>query len=189
MAREEPPGGDPKPDLDERVRWTVEAFSRSVNRRKFLRGAAEAGFALVAGTALGSWQAAIALAAGGGCKDCNYLNGLNCSSVGHTCPNPGGPGSCPSGCTVCLGCDCSNHCCYSAGWWTVTGCGTCGNGTRYCTDCKCSNCANGCTCRSACTCCSCCSPADIADELIRLRREDLERLGISPSLPDRTIMG
>ena len=154
--------------VDEQVRRATEQLTRLTDRRRFLRGVLETSFALLAGAALGSLQSAAALAADGGCKACTYLNGHSCGAIGHTCPTNAAPG-CPSGCTVCKSCGCfiggEYHCCYSTGFWSVTGCGVCGNGTRYCTDCKCTTCSNGCTCRSGCSCCNCCSPEDVAAEL------------------------
>jgi hypothetical protein len=158
---------DPLQSVDEQIRRASEQFTRLTNRRRFLRGAMETGFALLAGAALGSMRSAAAIAADGGCKQCTPLLGMNCAN----CPSTIGPG-CPSGCTVCKNCGCTYggvaHCCYSTGYWSVTGCGTCGNGTRYCTDCKCTTCAGGCTCRGGCYCCNCCSPQDIAEELRHL---------------------
>jgi hypothetical protein len=161
---------DPKvlDELDEQIRRASEQFARLTNRRRFLRGALETGFAIYAGIALGSLRSAIAIAADGGCKQCNPLQGTYCAG----CPSTIGPG-CPSGCSVCKNCGCTingqHHCCYTTGYWSVTGCGTCGNGTRYCTDCKCPDCNGGCTCRGGCYCCGCCSPQDVAVELGRLR--------------------
>ncbi len=180
-------------ELDERVRRAAEAFTRLTNRRRFLAGALEGAFALFAGMALGSWRSAIALAADGGCKDCTYFEGHSCVYYGYACPSQASPG-CPSGCSVCQlssgQCTCVQpnpphyQCCYSAGYWTVTGCGPCGYGTRYCTDCKCPDCNHACTCRSGCFCCNCCSPQDVAVEMLRLasaRESPIPGMGSSPT--------
>jgi len=159
------------PDLDRQIRWTVESFARSIDRRRFLKGAFQSGLAMFAGLSLGSITAATALAADGGCKPCNYLTGNTCGHWGYPCPTGTNP-ACPSGCTTCKNCVCQNQCCYAQGFWTVTGCGTCGNGSVSCKDCKCPDCAHGCTCRSACYCCNCCSPQDIVAELQRITIEE-----------------
>jgi hypothetical protein len=157
-------------DLETRVRWTLESMGRSLDRRHFLSGALHAGTALAAGIALGSLNVARVLADNTGCKACTLMYGQTCLSLGYYCPSVTAP-QCPSGCTVCKQCSCS-QCCYAAGYWTVTGCGSCGLGHRYCTDCRCPNCAGGCTCRSLCTCCNCCSPQDVVIEMQRIRLEE-----------------
>lgn len=157
------------------VRRGLEGLARNVDRRTFLRRSMQLGFAGAVAAAAGSFGAVGRVLAMHACE-CDFPpygpGGSSCTSLGYTCPGPGG---CPSGCKICLwpGGSCPSSCGYDDGWWYSCGCGTYGLGCHKCYDCQCPSTSTGCNglcgCRSVtCYCCSCFTPQDIAAEISRL---------------------
>lgn len=155
------------------AQWTDGAVRRLGRRRLLFTGMKYAA-AAVAGVAIADLPARKAAAADFVC----HPPGVGwCSAYGYSCPSGGG---CPSpGCLVCTsssGCG-TNSCPHSSGYWfTDTGtCGICHQGFKLCYDCKCTSCSSLCGCMSGCLCSGCCSPADVKQEIARVRAEAAAR--------------
>src|SRR6266511_238823 len=151
------------------VQLTDNAVRRLGRRRALFMGMKYAA-AAVAGVAIANLPARRAYAD----TVCHPPHGTWCSAYGYSCPSGGG---CPSQCLVCKSSDGCGVCPWSSGYWfTDTGtCGICGQGFKLCYDCRCTGCSSTCGCMSGCLCSGCCSPAEVKQEIARVRAEAAAR--------------